>query len=148
MFRLENTTLRGRDLQEARARASAGYYASLLTFLILLVKGWTAPSTRRFSRHHFALPTFLLSPAKARYPDIQARWVHKKASSEEDQGKQRSDSSTDNRNNEDSGSSSASAIYFLFLFYFILGARRRREGRQDKSPVDVNGEVHLEGTGD
>lgn len=119
-----------------------------------LVKGWTAPSILCFPRHHFAPPTFLpsprvrLSPAKARYPDIQACVVHKKAGSEEDQGKQPSDSSTDDHNNEDGGSSSPSALYFLALFFFILGARRRREGRQEESPVDANGEVDLEGTGD
>ena len=124
-----------------------------------LVKSLTAPSTRCFPRHHFAPPTFLpsqrvrLSAAKARYPDIQARGVHKKAVSKENQGKQPSDSSTDDHNNKDGGSSSPSALYFLALFFFILGARRRREGRQhegqqDESPVDANGEVDLKGTGD
>ncbi len=124
-----------------------------------LVKGWTAPSICCFPRHHLAPPTFLpsplvrLSPAKARYLDIQARGVYKKAGSEENQGKQLQDSFTDDHNNKDGGSSSPSALYFLALFFFILGARRRREGRQhegqqDESPVDVNGEVDLEGTGD
>jgi hypothetical protein len=55
-----------------------------------LVKGWTAPSIRCFPRYHFATPTLTslpslcgrLSPAKARYPDIRARGVHKNASSE------------------------------------------------------------------
>ena len=123
-----------------------------------LVKSLTASSTRCFPRHHFA-PTFLpsprvrLSPAKARYPDIQARGVHKKAVSEENQGKQLSDSSTDDYNDKHGGSSSPSTLYFLALFFSILGARRRREGRQhegqqDESPVDANAEVDLKETGD
>jgi hypothetical protein len=45
------------------------------------------------------------------------------------------------------------ALYFLALFFFILGARRRREGRQNKgqqggSPVDANREVDRKGTMD
>jgi hypothetical protein len=50
-----------------------------------LVKGWTTPSIRCFAYHHFAPPTFLPSPhirlsaAKARYSNIQAHRVHKKA---------------------------------------------------------------------
>jgi hypothetical protein len=123
-----------------------------------LVKSLTAPSTRCFPRHHFA-PTFLpslpvkLSPAKARYSEIQARGVHKKAVSEENQGTQPSDSSTDDHNNKDGSSSSPSALYILALLFFILEARHRREGRQhegqqDESPVDAHVEVDLEGTGD
>ena len=123
-----------------------------------LVKSLTAPFTRCFPRYYFA-PTFLpllrvrLSPAKARYPDIQARGVQKKAVSEENQGKQPSDSSTDDHNNKDGNSSSPSALYFLALFFFILGARRRRErpqrkGQQDQSAVDANKEVDLKGIKD
>jgi hypothetical protein len=117
------------------------------------VKGWTAPSIRCFPRHHFAPLSLLpslpvrLSPAKVLCLDIQARGVHKKAGSKEAQGKQPSNSSTDDHN-KNGGSSSPSALYFLALFFFILAARRRREGRQDESPVDVNGEVDLEGAGD
>lgn len=118
-----------------------------------------ATSIRCFPRHHFAPLAFLpsprvrLSPAKARYPDIQAHRVYKKAVSEENQGKQPLNSSPDDRNNKDGGSSSPSALYFLALFFFILGARRRRKGRQhegqqDESAVDANREVGLEGTGD
>ncbi|KAF4635280.1 hypothetical protein G7Y89_g2817 [Cudoniella acicularis] len=118
-----------------------------------LVKGWTALPIRCFPRHHFAPPTLLpsllvrLSPTKVLCLDIQARGVHKKAGSEEAQGKQPSDSPTDDHN-KDGGSSSPSALYFLALFFFILGARRRREGRQDESPIDTNGEVDLKGTSD
>ena len=210
MFHLGNTTLRGHDLQEPRARDSAGCYASLLSFpktiyqsstqdfqvsvslqqssivpfllsviyrsskpsasilrptmlrpIIIrpLVKSLTEPCIRCFPRHHFAPPTFLplprarLSPAKARYPEIHARRVFKKAVSKENQGKQPSNSSTDGHNNKNGGSSLPSTLYFLALLFFILGARRRREGRQhegqqDESAVDTNREVDLEGTRD
>ena len=117
-----------------------------------LVKCLTAPSIRCFPCHYFAPLTFLLSPcvrlspAKAQYPDIQAREVYEKAVSEENQREQPSNSSTDDYSNRDVGSSSPSALYFLAPFFFILGARRRRErrqykGQQDKSVVDENEEV-------
>ena len=91
-----------------------------------LVKSLTAPSIRCFPRHYFALLTFLpsprvrLSPAKARYLDIQTREVYKNAVSEENQGKQPPNSSPDDHNNKDGGSSSPSALCFLALFFFYL----------------------------
>jgi hypothetical protein len=120
-----------------------------------LVKGRTVPSIRCFPHHHFTPPTFLpsprskLSPAKARYPNIQAHGVHKKAGTKENQGKQPSDSSTDDHNDENGSSSLLPGLYFLGLFFFILGAPRRREGRederqQDESPVNADGKVDIE----